>query len=65
MRSPKVDIQRPTTLTAAEVAKILNVCSTREKAIISFLIDTMLRASEFIALTVEQIEFATGKVLVT
>jgi integrase/recombinase XerD len=63
--APKVDTKLPTTLTTAEIAKILNVCDTREKAIISFLIDTMLRASEFVALTVDQIDFSTGKVLVS
>ncbi len=62
---PKVDKKILPSFSLGEVKKLLQTCvNERDEAIVLFLLDTGLRASEFIKLNGEDINTSTGEVIV-
>ena len=61
---PKVEQKRQPTLSAAQVGTVLNVCNTRDKALILVMVDTGLRRSELLNLNWGDVEMITGLVRV-
>lgn len=59
---PKVKSQVKAILNADEIKRVLSVCNERDKLIISFLLDSGVRANEIIAIDIEDIDLKTGLV---
>ncbi len=65
VRMPKIPKADPVIFTPTEIQKILSVCDAdREYALVLFLLDSGVRASELCALNVEDVDLQTGTVLV-
>ncbi len=65
VQMPKLPRKQKKALTPAQVKKILHACKyQRDKALITFLLDSGVRASECIALNVGDIDMRTGAVSV-
>lgn len=63
VKMPKKDKRILPALTPDDVRKLLQVCqSTRDRALILCLLDSAARASEFVGLTLGDVELSTGRV---
>lgn len=65
VQMPRLQRKIPETLTPDEVARVLRVCkNARDRAICLFLLDSGVRASEMLALTVGDVDMQSGMVTV-
>ncbi len=65
VKMPRLDNRILPAFTEADVKALLDAClSGRDKAIVLFLLDTGLRASEFVALNLGDVDMASGAVMV-
>lgn len=62
--APKVPKTRPASYRPEQIAALLAVCKTRDRAIIVMLLDTGLRVSELVSLRRRDIDWSTGAFVV-
>lgn len=62
VKLPRTDAPTPDYFTVAEVQKLLDGVTTRDRALLLFLLDTGARLGETAALCVDDVDLATGRV---
>jgi integrase/recombinase XerC/integrase/recombinase XerD len=64
VRMPRLEQKRMEVLSPQDVKRVLDVCGTRDRALVMTLIDSGLRRGEALALNWEDVDFHTGAVYV-